>query len=106
MGEEIKRDKRRRAEPNRNLSTDTRSLNHASSTSLKGNFHDHAQEVIDLKAFKTLYWFKEEVSASLRAKPNKSPGRDGVHYEMLKVDIQLMTDLIVETSKLISHSRR
>lgn len=48
---------------------------------------------------------REEIEVSLhRARPNKPPGRDGIHNEMLKIEITLLTDLLLETWTLIGRT--
>lgn len=50
---------------------------------------------------------RNEIEDSLRrAKPKKALGRDGVHNEMMKLEIPLMADLLAEVCSSIGRTRR
>lgn len=100
--EAIKREKERREVRKRTLRMDGKALVQESFTAYVGSYYDQDKEVVALKSFAAPALLEGEIKASIkRARPNKYRERDGIQYEMLKVEVPLMEDLILETCNLI-----
>lgn len=106
ISEAIAKDKSRRDSlQNRGMGAREK-LNPASFTEFMASYHDQNQEVIELEGFEVPDNFKHALSRSIRkSKSNKSPGRDGVHNEMVKAEPELMAQLLLEWWRLVGRGQ-
>lgn len=93
----LKKDKRRRDEREKAQRTKEDTLDPASFTLFMGTYHDQDKPTVPIHKFTVPEDMKDGIRRSIRrAKRNKSPGVDGVHNEMLKVEVDLTAALILE----------
>lgn len=72
---------------------------------LMGTYHDQNQNTIKMVQFIVPEDMKEGIREIIkRSKRNKSPGVDGVHNEMLKIEMDLSTELILELWRLLGRT--
>lgn len=87
------------------LRIECKSLDPAKFTSFMASFHDQEQELVHLKRFVTPSWLEDEIQDSVRrAMLNKAPGREGIHYETLKLEVPLLAKMIFEMRNLMGRT--
>lgn len=62
-----------------------------------GSYHDQNQREVTMACFQVPYEMKADIERSIRrSRPNQSPGMDGIHNDMLKLEPTLIAELLYE----------
>lgn len=81
-------------------------LDPAAFTNFMGNHHDQNQTEIIMTGLQVTGKMKVGIKRSIkRSRPNKSLGRDGIPNEMLKVEPELLAELLYEVWTLVGRTQ-
>lgn len=90
MAEPIRRDKRRREDKRKERDYNSKELDPADFTKFMATLHDQNEVVLP--------YIENRIR---KARDKKSPGTDGIHNEMLKLEVSAMVRVIIEIWRLV-----